>query len=48
LKETLLSDNGLSVAGLVVASFAAALASGRFAPALPSWAQVGRACSEGR
>lgn len=42
VKATLLSDNGLFVVGLVVASFAAALISGRFAPTPPSGGQVVR------
>lgn len=40
VKETLLSENGLFVLGLVAASFAAALVSGRFAPALPNRGQM--------
>lgn len=42
VKETLLSRNGLFVAGLVVASFAAALAAGQFQPRRPSGRDVAR------
>ncbi|MFC3693471.1 YeeE/YedE family protein [Chenggangzhangella methanolivorans] len=42
VKETLLSDNGLFVVGLVAASFSAALVSGRFRPALPTSGQAAR------
>ncbi|WP_020178214.1 YeeE/YedE family protein [Methylopila sp. M107] len=42
VKETLLSDNGLFVLGLVAASFSAALVSGRFRPTPPSGGQVVR------
>ncbi|MFD1332563.1 YeeE/YedE family protein [Methylopila musalis] len=47
VKETLLSENGLFVLGLVAASFAAALVSGRFAPALPNRGQVLRGLAGG-
>ncbi|GLK79217.1 YeeE/YedE family protein [Methylopila turkensis] len=42
VKETLLSENGLFVVGLVLTSFAAALVAGRFRPAVPTGAQVAR------
>ena len=42
VKETLLSDNGLFVVGLVAASFSAALVSGRFQPAIPTAGQMTR------
>lgn len=42
VKETLLSPNGLLVVGLVLGSFAAALAGGQFRPALPTAAQVAK------
>ncbi len=42
VKETLLSENGLFVLGLVAASFAAALVSGRFRPAAPTRGQIVR------
>lgn len=47
VKETLLSNNGLLVAGIVLGSFAAALPAGRFQPALPTAAQVGRGLTGG-
>lgn len=47
VKETLLSDNGLFVIGLVAASFAAALASGRFSPAVPTGGQAMRGLAGG-
>lgn len=47
VKEALLSDNGLLVVGLVLGSFAAALAAGQFQPALPSFGQVARGLSGG-
>lgn len=47
VKEALLSDNGLLVVGLVLGSFAAALAAGQFQPALPSLGQVARGLSGG-
>lgn len=40
IKETLLSDNGLFVCGLVLASFSAALISKKFAPKIPNRGQV--------
>ncbi|HEV2557469.1 MAG TPA: YeeE/YedE family protein [Microvirga sp.] len=42
VRDALLTPNGLFVAGLVLASFAAALAAGQFKPARPSAAQAGR------
>jgi uncharacterized membrane protein YedE/YeeE len=42
VKETLLSPNGLFVIGLVLASFAAALAAGQFKPQRPTGAQIVR------
>lgn len=42
VKETLLSENGLFVIGLVAASFAAALVSGRFRPQPPKPGHVAR------
>ncbi|GLK78246.1 membrane protein [Methylopila jiangsuensis] len=47
VKETLLSENGLFVLGLVAASFTAALVSGRFAPARPTRGQVLRGLAGG-
>lgn len=47
VKETLLSRNGLFVIGLVVASFAAALAAGQFQPARPTRAQIIKGLSGG-
>lgn len=47
VKETLLSPNGLFVIGLVLASFAAALAAGQFKPARPTGAQVVKGISGG-
>ncbi len=47
VKETLLSNNGLLVVGIVLGSFAAALPAGRFQPALPTAAQVGRGLAGG-
>jgi uncharacterized membrane protein YedE/YeeE len=47
IKQTVLSDNGLFVLGLVSASFAAALVSGRFAPAPPSGGQIVRGLTGG-
>lgn len=42
VKEALLSRNGVFVAGLVLASFAAALAAGQFKPQVPTLAQAGK------
>lgn len=47
VKETLLSENGLFVLGLVAASFAAALVSGRFRPAAPTGGHVVRGLAGG-
>lgn len=47
VKDTLLSDNGLFVVGLVAASFSAALVSGRFQPAIPSVGQAIRGLTGG-
>lgn len=47
VKETLLSPNGLFVAGLVVASFAAALGAGQFRPRRPTGGEVARGLSGG-
>lgn len=47
VKETLLSRNGLFVIGLVVASFAAALASGKFQPRMPTGRDVARGLGGG-
>ena len=47
VKETLLSRNGLFVIGLVLASFAAALAAGQFQPARPTGAQIVKGLSGG-
>ena len=42
IRDAVLTPNGLFVAGLVIASFAAALAAGEFRPARPSRDQAGR------
>ncbi len=42
VKQALLSNNGLFVIGLVLASFAAALASGEFKPRLPRFDEIWR------
>ncbi len=47
VKQTLLSPNGLFVSGLVVASFAAALGSGRFQPRRPTRRDVVRGLGGG-
>lgn len=47
IRESLLTPNGLFVAGLVLASFAAALVAGQFRPARPSRAQALRGLSGG-
>jgi uncharacterized membrane protein YedE/YeeE len=47
VKETLLSPNGLLVVGLVLGSFAAALAAGQFRPALPTGAQIAKGLAGG-
>ncbi|UYN93166.1 MAG: YeeE/YedE family protein [Enhydrobacter sp.] len=47
LKETLLSRNGVFVAGLVLAAFASALVAGDFKPRLPTAREVTRAIAGG-
>ncbi len=47
VKETLLSDNGLLVIGLVGGSFAAALVAGQFQPSVPTASQVARGLAGG-
>lgn len=47
VKETLLSPNGVFVAGLVIASFAAAFAAGQFKPTAPTKAQIVKGLSGG-
>ena len=47
VRETLLTPNGLFIAGLVLASFAAALVAGQFRPQLPSGGQIGRGLAGG-
>ncbi len=47
VKQTVLSPNGLFVLGLVVASFAAALASGKFQPRRPTTSDIVRGLSGG-
>jgi uncharacterized membrane protein YedE/YeeE len=47
VRQLFLSDNGLFVAGLVGASFAAALLAGQFKPTAPSLAQVARGLTGG-
>lgn len=42
IRDAILTPNGLFIAGLVAASFAAALAAGEFRPALPKRGQIGR------
>jgi uncharacterized membrane protein YedE/YeeE len=42
VKETLLSPNGLLMVGLVLGSFAAALAAGQFRPVRPTGAQIAK------
>ncbi|MBX3576506.1 MAG: YeeE/YedE family protein [Rhizobiaceae bacterium] len=42
VKETVLSPNGLLVVGLILGSFASALAAGQFKPALPTGGQVAK------
>ena len=42
VRDTVLTPNGLFVAGLVLASFAAALAAGQFRPAWPTGGQIAR------
>ena len=47
IRDTLLTPNGLFVGGLVLASFAAALAAGQFRPSRPTAAQVLRGLAGG-
>lgn len=47
VKETLLSPNGVFVAGLVIASFAAAFAAGQFKPTTPTKAHIVKGLSGG-
>jgi len=47
VKETLLSNNGVFIIGLILAALAAALAAGQFKPQLPNWRSALRQCCGG-
>jgi uncharacterized membrane protein YedE/YeeE len=47
IKETLVSNNGLLVAGIIAGSFASALIAGQFRPSLPTAAQVAKGLTGG-